>query len=134
MQATLMFSELSVAQNENDTNAGNRDFTIQRYAIGGKKSTLGTFYCTQIDCSPCPWNDVTITKSPENGEAKLVDTRALINFNAPNPRVKCNGKATKTLALECTPKKGYTGTELIEVEHLTNVGTLSKFTYSVTVK
>jgi hypothetical protein len=103
-----MFSGLSFAQNVNDPNAGNRDFTFERYAVGGKKSILSnSFYCIQIDCSPCPWNNVTITKSPENGEAKLVNARTVINFNAPNPRVKCNGKSTKTLALEYTPKKGY---------------------------
>jgi hypothetical protein len=134
MSATLIFSELSFAQNENDPNAGNQNLTFQRYAIGGKKSTLGLFSCTQIDCSPCPWINVTITKSPENGEAKLADTRRILNFNAPNPRVKCNGRAAKAQALEYTPKKGYTGTELIEVESLTSGGNLSTNTYSVTVK
>jgi hypothetical protein len=29
MQATLMFSELSFAQNQNDPNAGNRNLTFQ---------------------------------------------------------------------------------------------------------
>jgi hypothetical protein len=133
MQVTLMFSELSFAQSENDTNAGNREFTYQGYAIGGKKSTFCVFYRIQIDCSPVAWSDVTITKSPENGEAKLTDTSTIINFNAPNPRAKCNGKTTKALALEYTPKKGYTGMELIEVESLGSSGFLSKYTYNITV-
>jgi hypothetical protein len=133
MQATLMFSELSFAQNEDDSNAESREFTYHRYAIGGKKSTFRFFYRVQIDCSPVAWHHVTITKSPENGEAQLIDTSTIINYNAANPRAKCNGKTTKALALEYTPKKGYTGTELIEVESLGGDGFLAKHTYNITV-
>ena len=97
LATTAGYAQVDTTQ---DPNAGNRELTLQRYAIGGKKSILGSSYALKMDCSPTDWQQVTIIKSPENGEAKLVDQNTFANYNPPNPRVKCNGKAVKAKALE----------------------------------
>jgi hypothetical protein len=134
----LIFSEPSFSQvvepNTQDPNAINRDYIYQRYAIGGKKSAFGYYYALKLDCTPIGWQEVTLTKSPENGEAKLVEATTIINYNAPNPRVKCNGKSTKATVLQYTPNKGYTGSDSIEVEAINDVGQRNTYTYNITVK
>ena len=134
----LIFSEPSfsqvVEQNTQDPNAYNRDYIFQRYAIGGKKSVFGHYYGLKLDCTPVGWHEATLTKPPENGEAKLVETMTIINYNAPNPRVKCNGKSTKATALQYTPNKGYTGSDSIEVEAINDSGQRNTYTYNITVK
>jgi hypothetical protein len=134
----LIFSEPSFSQvvesNTQDPNAANRDYIFQRYAIGGKKSVLGHSYGLKLDCTLVGWNEVTLTKSPENGQAKLAEEMTIINYNAPNPRVKCNEKSTKATALHYTPNKGYTGSESIEVEVIYDSGYRNTYTYNITVK
>jgi hypothetical protein len=39
------------------------------------------------------WMELTITKPPENGEARLIDMNTIPNYTAPNPRTKCNDKS-----------------------------------------
>lgn len=114
--------------------AVNREFSLQRDAIGGKKSIFANYYSIKLDCSPTEWRQVKITKSPENGEARLVDMNTLAYYIAPNPRVKCNGKSVKSTALEYTPAKGYSGGDAIEVEAINVFGQRSVFVYSITVK
>jgi hypothetical protein len=87
-----------------------------------------------LDCTPSGWQEVTLSKSPKNGEEKLVETATTINYPVPNPRTKCNGKSTNSMALEYTPTKGYTGGDLIEVELINESGQRNTFTYNVTVK
>jgi hypothetical protein len=117
-----------------DPDAVNREFSLQRDAIGGKKSIFANYYSLKLDCSPTEWQQVKITKSPENGEARLVDMNTLAYYIAPNPRVKCNGKSVKSTALEYTPAKGYSGGDAIEVEAINDFGQRSVFVYSITVK
>jgi hypothetical protein len=132
----LIFSKPGFSQDQNsqDPNANNRDITMQRYAVGGKKSTFTYYYSLKIDCSPSDWFDVKLTKSPQNGNAKLVEVMTQANYTAPNPRVKCNGRSITSLALEYTPKEGYTGGDSIEVEAITDNGLRNTFTYNITVK
>jgi hypothetical protein len=133
----LIFSKPSFSQvepNSQDPNAINRDFTFQRYAIGGKKSIFAWYYSLKLDCTPLDWQEVTLSKSPENGEAKLVEAMTTINYSAPNPRVKCNGKSTKSMTLEYIPNKGYTGGDSIGVEMINDAGQRNTFTYNITVK
>jgi len=115
-------------------NAFIREFTSQRYAIAGKKSTLSAFYSLKPDCAPVDWVEVKITKSPENGEAKLVDGNTRANYTAPNPRVKCNDKSTKARVLEYIPTKGYAGPDAIEVELIDSTGARVLYTFNITVK
>ena|SRR5215831_2673540 len=117
-----------------DPNATNRDYSIQRFAIGGKKSVFANFYSLKLDCVPSGWQEVTLSKPPENGEAKLVEAPAIVHFNTPNPRVKCNGKSTKSTALQYTPNKGYKGSDSIEVETISESGEHHTYTYNITVK
>jgi hypothetical protein len=114
--------------------AVNREFPLQRDAIGGRKSVFANYYSLKRDCSPTEWRQVKITKSPENGDARLVDMNTLAHYIAPNPRVKCNGKSVKSTALEYTPAKGYSGGDAIEVEAINVFGQRSVFVYSITVK
>jgi len=114
--------------------AVNREFSLQRDAIGGKKSIFANYYSIKLDCSPTEWRQVKITKSPENGEARLVDMNTLAYYIAPNPRVKCNGNSVKSTALEYTPANGYSGGDAIEVEAINVFGQRSVFVYSITVK
>jgi hypothetical protein len=135
----LIFSEPSFSQvveptTTQDPNAFNRDYIYQRYAIGGKKSIFAQFYALKLDCTPVGWQEVTLSKSPENGEAKLTEIMTIINYNAPNPRVKCNGKSTKATALQYVPNKGYTGSDSIEVEAINDFGQRNTYTYNITVK
>jgi len=127
------FSQV-VESNTQDPNAFNRDYVFQRYAIGGKKSVFGYYYGLKLDCTPIGWQEVTLSKSPENGEAKLVEGTTVINYNAPNPRVKCNGKSTKAALLQYIPNKGFIGNDSIEVEVINDVGQRNTFTYNITVK
>lgn len=121
-------------QRPQDPDANNHDITMQRYAVGGKKSTFGRYYSLNIDCSPSAWFDIKIIKSPENGDSNLVETTTQANYTEPNPRVKCNGRSIKSTALEYTPKSGYTGSDSIDVELITEEGTRSKYTYNIIVK
>jgi hypothetical protein len=134
----LIFSEPSFSQvvesNTQDPNAFNRDYVFQRYAIGGKKSVFGYYYGLKIDCAPIGWQEATLYKSPENGEAKLVEGTTVINYNAPNPRTKCNGKSTKATFLQYIPNKGYIGNDAIEVETINDAGQRTTYTYNITVK
>jgi len=107
---------------------------MERYAIGGRKSIFAHYYSLKLDCSPSGWQDVRLSKSPENGEAKLIEATAIIGYSATNPRVKCNGRSTKSMALEYVPTKGYTGSDSIEVELINEVGQRNKYTYNITVK
>jgi hypothetical protein len=127
------FSQL-VDQNSQDPNAINRDITLERYAIGGKKSIFGYYYSLKMDCAPAAWMEVKLIKSPENGEAKLVEMMTQANYTSPNPRTKCNGKSTKSKALEYTPTKGYVGNDAIEVEMISDSGQRITYTYNITVK
>jgi len=135
---TLSFSNPSSSQvalnSQPDPNAANRDITMERYAIGGRKSIFAHYYSLKLDCSPSGWQDVRLSKSPENGEAKLIEATAIIGYSATNPRVKCNGRSTKSMALEYVPTKGYTGSDSIEVELINEVGQRNKYTYNITVK
>jgi hypothetical protein len=133
---TLIATEPSFSQVDTtqDPNAINKDYTLQRYAVGGKKSTFAWFYSLKIDCTPTDWQEIKITKSPENGEAVLKPTMTLANYNAPNPRTKCNGKSVKSMTLEYTPNKGYVGTDSIEIESINDFGQRNTFTYNITVK
>jgi hypothetical protein len=123
--------QVDVTQNPN---AFNREFTTQRFAIGGKKSVLGNFYSLKPDCAPMDWIQVKIVKTPENGDAKLVDANTLPNYTAPNPRVKCNDRSVKSHALEYTPAKGYVGADSIELELIDSAGARVTYTYNITVK
>jgi hypothetical protein len=127
------FSQV-VEPNTQDPNAFNRDYVMERYGIGGKKLTLGAYYALKLDCTPIGWQEANISKSPENGEAKLVEATTVINYSAPNPRVKCNGKSTKATVLEYIPKKGFIGNDSIEVETINEGGQRNTFTYNITVK
>src|ERR1700719_3570729 len=131
LATTAGYAQVDTTQ---DPNAGNRELTLQRYAIGGKKSILGSSYALKMDCSPTDWQQVTIIKSPENGEAKLVDQNTFANYNPPNPRVKCNGKAVKAKALEYIPPKGYVGDDSIEIEAINDSGQRIVWKFNVTVK
>lgn len=133
----LIFCQPSFSQVDpptQDPNAINRDYTFQRYAVGGKKSIFANYYSLKLDCTPSGWQEVTLSKSPENGEAKLVEATTIINYTAPNPRTKCNGKSTKSMALQYIPNKGYTGSDSIEVELINEAGQRNTFTYNITVK
>jgi hypothetical protein len=133
----LLFSEPSFSQldqSTQDPNAINRDFTFERYGIGGKTSILGHYYSLKLDCTPGGWMEIRLIKPPENGEAKLVEATTQVNYTAPNPRVKCNGKSTKAKALEYTPPKGYAGNDSIEVEMINDSGQRNTYTYNITVK
>jgi hypothetical protein len=134
----LSFSGLSFSQvvesNTQDSNAAfNRDYILQRYAIGGKKSIFGYYYGLKLDCTPIGWHEARLSKSPENGEAKLVEGTTVVNYNAPNPRVKCNGKSTKAVYLQYIPNKGYMGNDSIEVEAINDAGQRNIYTYNITV-
>jgi hypothetical protein len=91
-----------------NSNATNREFTSQRYAIAGKISVLNYFFSLKPDCSPMDWYELTITRPPENGEAKLIDGNTVPNYTAPNPRTKCNDKSVKARGLQYTPTKAGT--------------------------
>jgi hypothetical protein len=121
-------------QRPQDPDANNRDITMQRYAVTGKKSTFGRYYSLNMDCSPSPWFDIKIIKLPENGDANLVETATEANYTEPNPRVKCNGRSIKSTALEYSPKSGYTGPDSVGVELITEEGTRSIYTYNIIVK
>jgi hypothetical protein len=135
---TLISSEPGFSQvalnSQPDPNAANRDITMERYAIGGRKSIFAHYYSLKLDCSLSGWQEVKLSKSPENGEAKLREEMTVINYSAPNPRVKCNGRSTKSMALEYVPTKGYTGSDSIEVELINESGQQIKYTYNITVK
>jgi hypothetical protein len=133
----LIFSGSSfsqVAPPTQDPNAINRDYVSQRYAIGGKKSIFAHYYSLKLDCTPSGWQEVTLSKPPKNGEAKLAEANTIINYTAPNPRLKCNGKSTSSMALEYIPNEGYTGSDSIEVELINDAGQRNTFTYNITVK
>jgi hypothetical protein len=107
---------------------------MQRYAIGGKKSIFANYYSLRIDCSPSGWQEVRITKSPENGKARLTETPTIINYPASNPRARCNGRSTPSKALEYTPDVGYAGNDSIEVELINEAEQRNAFTYNIIVK
>jgi hypothetical protein len=134
----FIFSEPSFSQavvpNTQDPNAVNRDYVSQRYAVGGKTSIFASYYSLKLDCTPSGWQEVTLSKPPENGEAKLVEANAIINYTAPNPRVKCNGKSTRAMELQYTPNNEYKGNDSIEVELINEAGQRNTFTYNITVK
>ncbi len=115
-------------------NANNREFTLQRYAIGGRKSVFNYFYSLKPDCAPSDWLEVTIIKEPEHGTAKLFDGTTLPNYTAPNPRVKCNDKSIKAQGLEYVPTKGYAGGDQIDVEAIDFAGNRNLYTFNITVK
>jgi hypothetical protein len=135
---TLGFSNPSFSQialnSQPDPNAANRDITMERYAIGGRKSIFAHYYSLKLDCSPSGWQEVKLSKPPENGEAKLREEMTVISYSAPNPRVKCNGRSTKSMALEYVPAKGYSGSDSIEVELINEGGQRNTYTYNITVK
>jgi hypothetical protein len=133
--ALLFAAQSACAQDRTqDPNAINRDLTFERYAIGGKTSTLGSYYSLKLDCSASAWMEVKLVKVPENGEAKLVEEMTQIQYAFPNARVKCNGKSTKAKILEYTPTKGYVGNDAIEVETINDSGQRITYTYNITVK
>jgi hypothetical protein len=123
VSTAFIFSEPGLAQ----------DISIQRFAIGGKKSIFDHYWSLNLDCSST-WMDVKMTKSPENGEAHLKEGAVVVSYSATNPHVRCNGKSTKGMVLEFTPSKGYTGKDSIEVELINEAGQHSTFTYDITVK
>jgi hypothetical protein len=98
-----------------------------------EKIDIRQFYSLKLDCSPVAWQ-VTMAKSPDNREAKLVEAMTLANYTAPNPRAKCNGKSTKSMALQYTPNKGYAGSDSIEIEVINDSDQRTTLTYNITVK
>jgi len=132
--ATVVSNAQQVVDNTQNTNAFNREYTSQRFAISGRKSVLGYFYGLKPDCAPVEWMEVKIAQAPENGEAKLVDANTLPTYPAPNPRVKCNDRSVQSRALEYTPTKGYVGADYIEVESIDSSGGRSVYKLDITVK
>src|ERR1700719_1436935 len=131
----FLLATTSVYAQVADPNAGNQELALQRYAIGGRKSLLGTAYSLKMDCSPVDWQIVTVTKSPDHGELKVIenfDTFAF--FNAPNPRAKCNGEKVKATALEYSPTKDYTGEDSTVVEIVTESGYRQLWKFTILVK
>jgi hypothetical protein len=80
---------------------------------------------------PGDWQEIRLSKSPENGEAKLKEAMTVIKFSAQNPRVKCNGRSNKSMALEYTSNKGYTGNDSIEIEAINDLDRRNMFTYNI---
>ena len=118
--AALFVPALSYAQQADPAqDPYNHEYKSHRFALAGKKSNFGGFYSLKPDCSLVDWVQVWITKSPENGEAKLVDGTTTPNYTAPNPRVKCNDKAIKASTLEYTPTKGYAGPDSMRLNSST---------------
>jgi hypothetical protein len=113
-------------------NAFNREFTAQRFAVVGRSSTIGTFFSLKPDCAPMDWIELTITKPPENGEARLIDMNTIPNYTAPNPRTKCNDKSVKARSLQYIPAKA--GPDEIEVEFIDSGGSRSVTKFIITVK
>ena len=109
-------------------------YTMARFALAGKKSTLGSFFSLKVDCSPMDWNEVKIVKPPKNGEAKLVDGTTFPGYTAPNPRTKCNEKSVNASMLEYTPAQGYAGPDSIQLESIDSGGSRARYTINITVK
>jgi hypothetical protein len=55
---------------------------------------------------------MTITKPPENGEARVIDRNTIPTYTAPNPRTKCNERSVKAKGVLYTPTKA--GSDEIE--------------------
>jgi hypothetical protein len=66
-----VFGQAAEQNPTQNSNAFNREFTAQRFAIVGKRSTIGTYYSLKPDCAPVDWFDMTITKPPENARRVL---------------------------------------------------------------
>ena len=133
--AALLITTTSIYAQTPDPNAGNQELTLQRFAVQGKKSILGSYYSLKMDCTPTEWQDVKILKAPDNGEAKLVENYpTFANYNPPNPRTKCNGEKIKATAMEYTPTKGYVGEDAIVAEVINDSGQRSVLKYAIVVK
>jgi hypothetical protein len=78
------------------------------------------------------WIEVTITKPPENGEARLIDMNTIPYYTAPNPRTKCNDKSVKAQGLQYAPTKA--GPDEIEVEFIDSGGSRSVTKFVITVE
>jgi hypothetical protein len=130
VSTSLVLSEVGLGQ---DVNSTNQEIASQRFAVSGKRSRFGLIYGLNLDCTPA-WQDVKISKPPENGEARLQQETTIVSYSAPNPRVRCNGKSTKGMALEYTPTKGYMGKDSIEVEMINEAGQRIRYSYDITVK
>jgi hypothetical protein len=138
MAASMVFilSQPSFSQVERDPNAVNHDRVFQHDAIGGKRSILASLYGLELNCTPTAWKAVTLSKAPENGEAKLED--GLVFFSSLRrsnaDTTKCDGKSTSAKLLYYTPNKGYTGSDSIELEVVNDHGQRFTYTYNITVK
>jgi hypothetical protein len=136
MAASLVFifSQPSFSQVERDPNAVNHDRVFQHDALGGKRSMLASLYSLELNCTPTAWKEVTLSTAPENGEAELVDVLMFFNLlRRSNADTKCDGKSTSAKSLYYTPKKGYTGSDSIELEVVDDHGQRFTYTYNITV-
>src|SRR5215467_11469644 len=128
--SALLFAMMLSAQAQSAPKAPNvfdNTYTMARFAVAGKKSTLAGFFSLKLDCSPLDWNEVKIVKPPKNGEAKLVDGTTFPAYTAPNPRTKCNEKSVNARMLEYTPAQGYAGPDSIQLEAIDSGGSRSRY-------
>lgn len=117
-----------------NSNAFSHEFTVQKFAVGGRKTLVNYFYALKTDCAPADWFTVEITREAEHGVTNIVDASVVPNYVAPNPRVRCNDKSVRARLLEYTPVRGYQGTDSVEVEAISNDGSRNTYRFMLTVK
>jgi hypothetical protein len=107
--------------------------SIERFAVGGRPAEFDHYFALKADCTPV-WQDVRISKAPEKGEARIKTWTGLPSYQSDDRRAQCNRTSTNGFALEYSAPKGFTGNDSIEIEQISESGSLSKYRYNITVK
>jgi hypothetical protein len=124
----------TIIRNQNLNSNPNRESSYDRFAVSGKKTRLGYYYAVKLNCQPEDWNEVSISKQPEHGNATLRDGTTVMSYGKDNVRSSCNGKSIKAKMLEYVPSQDYKGADEIVVESINSAGQQIISTFKVTVK
>ncbi len=108
--------------------------TMTPVVSAGKMRQVGFFTSLNPDCSTTGDIDARLTQQPREGAVELEQGTGFPVYPERNPRAMCNTRQVQGIRVKYTPKDGFIGKDVFEVEFLTPAGSDVTWKYSVTVK
>ena len=104
---------------------------FNRIGVAGSTLILGTFANTNPDCTATGKTFVRVSRNPSHGVVTVREGLVFSNFSA---HPECNSHKMEGVAVEYTPNRGFTGTDEVELDDISQTGIEIFVTYAITVK
>jgi hypothetical protein len=104
---------------------------FNRIATTGNTLIIGTFANTNPDCTATGRTFVRVSRNPNHG---IVAMREGLVFSSFSKRPECNSHKTQGATVEYTPNRGFTGSDEVELDVISQTGFETSVTYAITVK